>query len=101
MLEEEFIADYLDMFDNIHPTFLVRTDLPWFTEFGVFPKKSFYSCIYYDERDIEALTENVMSLIAQKYDKYWHNVVFFIGRGHDSIIQVSFKDTNCSTFLMK
>ena len=42
-VEEEFIADYLDVFDNISPTFLIRTDLLQFAEFGVFLNKSLYS----------------------------------------------------------
>ena len=88
-VEEEFIADYLDAFGNIYPTFLVRTDLPQFAEFGVFPKKALYSCIYYEERDIEALATRIVSLIAQKQYLYGHNAVFFIGKGHDPIIQVS------------
>ena len=88
-VEEEFIADYLDVFDNISPTFLIRTDLLQFAEFGVFLNKSLYSCIYYEERDIEALIERVVSLTSRKDDLYGHNAMFFIGQGHDRIIQVT------------
>ena len=88
MMEEEFIADYLDAFVNLHSTFLVRTDLPDFTEFGLTRNETLYSIIYYEENDIEALVERVASLVVQKDDLYGHNAVFFIGMGHARIIKV-------------
>ena len=88
MLEEEFIADYLDTFVNLHPTFLVRTDMPGFAEFGLIPNVTLYSSIYYEEKDIEAVAERLVSIVIQKDDLYDHNAVFFIGTGHDDIIQV-------------
>ena len=88
MMEEEFIADYLDAFDNLHPTFLVRTDVPGFAEFSLTPYETLYSSIYYEENDIEALAERVASLVVKKDDLYGHNAVFFIGTGHGRIIQV-------------
>ena len=90
MMEEEFIADYLDTFTNLHPTFLVRTDLPGFAEFGLTQNETLYSTIYYEENDIEALAERVGSLVVQKDDLYGHNAVFFIGTGHARIFQVFF-----------
>ena len=88
MMEEEFIADYLDTFDNLHPTFLVKTDVPGFAEFSLTPNETLYSSIYYEENDIEALAERVASLVVKKDDLYGHNAVFFIGTGHGHIIQV-------------
>ena len=88
MMEEEFIADYLDAFDNLHPTFLVRTDVPGFAEFSLAPNETLYSSIYYEESDIEALAERVASLVVMKDYLYGHNAVFFIGIGHGRIIQV-------------
>ena len=88
MLEEEFIADYLDTFVNLHPTFLVRTDMPGFAEFGLIPNVTLYSSIYYEEKDIEAVAERLASIVIRKDDLYDHNAVFFIGTGHDDIIQV-------------
>ena len=90
MMEKEFIADYLEFFDNLHPTFLVRTDLPGFAEFALTPNETLYSTIYYEENDIEALAEKIGSLVVQKDDLYGHNAVFFIGTGHARIFQVFF-----------
>ena len=92
MMEEEFIADYLEAFANIHPTLLVRTDIPGFEEFGLTPNETVYSTIYYEESDIEALAEKIASLVVKNDDLYGHNAVFFIGKGHDRIIQVSSSD---------
>ena len=88
MREEEFIADYLDAFDNLHPTFLVRTDIPGFAEFGLTTNKTMYSSIYYDEDDIEALAEWIASLVFQMDDLNNHIAMFFIGMGHGDLIQV-------------
>ena len=88
MREEEFIADYLDAFDNLHPTFLVRTDIPGFAEFGLTTNKTMYSSIYYDENDIEALAEWIASLDFQMDDLNNHIAMFFIGMGHGDLIQV-------------
>ena len=86
--EEEFIADYLDTFVNLHPTFLVRTDMPGFGEFVMIPNVTLYSIIYYVEKDIEAVAERLASIVIRKDDLYDHNAVFFIGTGHYDIIQV-------------
>ena len=86
--EEEFIADYLDAFDNLHPTFLVRTDIPGFAEFGLTTNKTMYSSIYYDKNDIEALAEWIASLVFQMDDLNNHIAMFFIGMGHGDLIQV-------------
>ena len=88
MLEKEFIADYVDTFVNLHPTFLVRTDMPGFAEFGLIPNGTLYSSIYYEEKDIEAVAERLASIVIRKDDLYDHNAVFFIGTGHYDIIQV-------------
>ena len=88
VMEEDFITDYLDAFVNLQPTFLVRTDLPGFAEFGLTPNETLYSSIYYEENDIEALSERVVNLGVKKDDPYGHNAVFFIGTGHGHIIQV-------------
>ena len=88
VMEEDFIADYMDAFVNLHPTFLVRTDIPGFSEFGLTPNETLFSSIYYEENDIEALSERVINLGVKKDDPYGHNAVFFISTGHGHVIQV-------------
>ena len=86
--EEEFIADYIDAFDNLHPTFLVRTDIPDFVEFGLATNNTMYSSIYYEENDIVALAEWIASLVVEMYNLNDHIAMFFIGMGHGHLIQV-------------
>ena len=88
MMEKEFIADYLEFFDNLHPTFLVRTDVPAFAELGLTPNVTLYSSIYFEEKDIKDLVDRVASRVVKKDELYGHNAVFFIGTGHGRIIQV-------------
>ena len=101
IMEQEFIADYLDANPDLQPTFVVRTDVSGFAEFGLILNLTLYSCIYYEEREIEAVVKRLVRMVVEEKDLYGnlelpvfghntHNVVFFIGAGHGSIIQVAF-----------
>ena len=104
IMEQEFIADYLDANPDLQPTFVVRTDVSGFAEFGLILNLTLYSCIYYEEREIEAVVERLASMPVKEEDFYGDNTVFFIGAGHSSIIQVVFRydkllcKSYCNTF---
>ena len=90
-MEQEFIADYLDANPDLQPTFVMRTDITGFAEFGLTLNFTQYSCIYYEEREIEAVVERLASMPVEEKDFYGDNTVFFLGAGHSSIIQVVFR----------
>ena len=101
IMEQEFIRDYLDAYVNLLPTFLLRIDTLNLAEFGFALNMTPYSCIYYEEREIEAVVKRLVRMVVEEKDLYGnlelpvfghntHNVVFFIGAGHGSIIQVAF-----------